>query len=180
MYIMYIKGHVEGINFDWIGSSLSMARKVENICKLLFSSDTVATHWEFCKKILVYEAGVFGGRGAGLKLGIGVCLHPHSPLHWPTEIESVAARQLQQTTFLWNFLAGDEMGNMLYLQFSQSWTRPSAWRINLQSFREMQYRGAKCQFFTQIISGHKKQILGQKYKKNYLEGCFEEKCHCSS
>ena len=78
---MYIKGHTEGINFDWIGASLSMARKVENICKLLFSSDTVATHWEFCKKIFVYEAGVFGGRGAGLKLGIGVCLHPHSPLH---------------------------------------------------------------------------------------------------
>ena len=31
-----------------------------------------------------------------------------------------------------------------------------------------------------VLNGHKKQILGQKYQQLYLEGCFEEKCHCSS
>ena len=30
-----------------------------------------------------------------------------------------------------------------------------------------------------VLNGHKKQILGQKYQKLYLECCFEEKCHCS-
>ena len=30
-----------------------------------------------------------------------------------------------------------------------------------------------------ILNGHKKQFLGQKYQKLYLEGCLEEKCHCS-
>ena len=30
-----------------------------------------------------------------------------------------------------------------------------------------------------VLNGHNKQILGQKYQKLYLEGCFEEKCHCN-
>ena len=28
-----------------------------------------------------------------------------------------------------------------------------------------------------VLNGHKKPILGQKYQKLYLEGCFEGKCH---
>ena len=41
-------------------------------------------------------------------------------------------------------------------------------------------QGAELQKFLifKVLNGLKKQILGQKYQKLYLEGCFEEKCHC--
>ena len=39
-------------------------------------------------------------------------------------------------------------------------------------------QGAELQKFLifKVLNGLKKQILGQKYQKLYLEGCFEEKC----
>ena len=42
-----------------------------------------------------------------------------------------------------------------------------------------QEKARKLREVFEVLYGHKKQILGQKYQTLYLEGCFEEKCHCS-
>ena len=43
-------------------------------------------------------------------------------------------------------------------------------------------QGAELQKFLifKVLNGLKKQILGQKYQKLYLEGFFKEKCHCTT
>ena len=47
-------------------------------------------------------------------------------------------------------------------------------------FTPIKKRVNRDKFLTsKVFNGHKKQILGQKYQKLYLEGYFEEKCHCS-
>ena len=73
---------------------------------------------------------------------------------------------LQREALDWTEL--QNVKKILHRSFLSNQIYPKKKRVNRDKF-----------FTFRVSNGHKKQTLGQKYQKSYLEGCFEEKCHCS-